>query len=91
MKYGKRPAKSPGSKSLPVWEEWIEILQQLVEFGLGLVSLPVWEEWIEILPILPKPMFTVMSLPVWEEWIEIPSARWKLCGRRVSSRMGRVD
>ena len=39
-------------KSLPVWEEWIEMP---LTCGRGLISksLPVWEEWIEISRRLP--------------------------------------
>ena len=33
--------------SLPVWEEWIEIVLPGVD-GDADGSLPVWEEWIEI-------------------------------------------
>ena len=33
--------------SLPVWEEWIEILCTGVPCHAS-ASLPVWEEWIEI-------------------------------------------
>ena len=33
--------------SLPVWEEWIEILLREQERS-NAESLPVWEEWIEI-------------------------------------------
>ena len=33
--------------SLPVWEEWIEMLCQLPKTA-AIASLPVWEEWIEI-------------------------------------------
>ena len=38
---------SPSTLSLPVWEEWIEILI-LFASSLLTLSLPVWEEWIEI-------------------------------------------
>ena len=33
--------------SLPVWEEWIEIVKGWEE-PVNVKSLPVWEEWIEI-------------------------------------------
>ena len=35
------------AKSLPVWEEWIEmsVRQYMID---AIKSLPVWEEWIEI-------------------------------------------
>ena len=57
------------ARSLPVWEEWIEITHTICH-TYNTMSLPVWEEWIEIKgiaalnPVIP-------SLPVWEEWIEI--------------------
>ena len=35
-------------KSLPVWEEWIEIFLCLLYPAIR-GSLPVWEEWIEII------------------------------------------
>ena len=34
--------------SLPVWEEWIEIVSA-TSADQKYMSLPVWEEWIEIL------------------------------------------
>ena len=60
-------------KSLPVWEEWIEMP---LTCGRGLISksLPVWEEWIEIM-ISRQPTTGRRSLPVWEEWIEIGGAK----------------
>ena len=33
--------------SLPVWEEWIEMLRWSLPAPISR-SLPVWEEWIEI-------------------------------------------
>ena len=76
-------------KSLPVWEEWIEIM------ALGIapchdMSLPVWEEWIEIIH-QGLSRLERKSLPVWEEWIEIFLSIDSSGFRRVSSRMGRVD
>ena len=75
--------------SLPVWEEWIEIL---CFHGINptLWSLPVWEEWIEIYAT-PSRHYACLSLPVWEEWIEISSPAYSARSRWVSSRMGRVD
>ena len=35
-------------KSLPVWEEWIEISGSSAGLSGSGSSLPVWEEWIEI-------------------------------------------
>ena len=35
-------------RSLPVWEEWIEIAIAILRDGHLGMSLPVWEEWIEI-------------------------------------------
>ena len=55
--------------SLPVWEEWIEILP-LKHYPRMRQSLPVWEEWIEIPPSTIL-LDIITSLPVWEEWIEI--------------------
>ena len=44
----KHPAwRSAERQSLPVWEEWIEILSQDYNYYYK-ASLPVWEEWIEI-------------------------------------------
>ena len=41
-------------RSLPVWEEWIEISRQSRTLPLKW-SLPVWEEWIEITAtVLPQ-------------------------------------
>ncbi len=55
--------------SLPVWEEWIEIVGSHSVYCV-VTSLPVWEEWIEILTaVVFRRLCT--SLPVWEEWIEI--------------------
>ena len=34
--------------SLPVWEEWIEIVS-VPSAAVRVTSLPVWEEWIEML------------------------------------------
>ena len=56
--------------SLPVWEEWIEILRAASSAWIWRMSLPVWEEWIEILPVWGDGI-EIGSLPVWEEWIEI--------------------
>ena len=59
-----------GSVSLPVWEEWIEMLAAedvLPSSG----SLPVWEEWIEMSMRYTYSAVTPKSLPVWEEWIEM--------------------
>ena len=75
--------------SLPVWEEWIEIVPVPRVTGIA-VSLPVWEEWIEIRSDCAR-LPNVMSLPVWEEWIEIAKLTAKAAVTDVSSRMGRVD
>ena len=77
-------------RSLPVWEEWIEIIPIRCSICWTIGSLPVWEEWIEM-AVREADLRLSVSLPVWEEWIEI---FWK--GRayhdgNVSSRMGRVD
>ena len=52
--YGKSGLKSPAggadpatSRSLPVWEEWIEIPRRRPPCR-DYPSLPIWEEWIEI-------------------------------------------
>ena len=57
--------------SLPVWEEWIEIVRR-ADRRNALKSLPVWEEWIEIGKTALN-LGRAESLPVWEEWIEM---RW---------------
>ena len=58
-------------KSLPVWEEWIEIRCCASCTRSGWMSLPVWEEWIEIKRLSGFCKAELQSLPVWEEWIEI--------------------
>ena len=63
-------AKKYAYESLPVWEEWIEILKRRVKSWQRL-SLPVWEEWIEIDETFAFVRNSTSSLPVWEEWIEI--------------------
>ena len=35
-------------RSLPVWEEWIEIVLHREAWSDRVRSLPVWEEWIEM-------------------------------------------
>ena len=70
MKFGDplyRPAFGP--RSLPVWEEWIEIRRRLPSCH-DFRSLPVWEEWIEM-AARHGDADRRTSLPVWEEWIEI--------------------
>ena len=56
-------------RSLPVWEEWIEIDIETTRI-VEIESLPVWEEWIEIVSAGGTESI-YKSLPVWEEWIEI--------------------
>ena len=46
--------------SLPVWEEWIEILAAAGAVAKG-GSLPVWEEWIEITPSSSDTLPTAVS------------------------------
>ena len=74
--YGKSGLKSHSKwamgrqkRSLPVWEEWIEIRFAGSRSG-SRSSLPVWEEWIEIFARFWA-CTGLLSLPVWEEWIEI--------------------
>ena len=42
----------PSKRSLPVWEEWIEIDYMLIILHKRKMSLPVWEEWIEMMDTL---------------------------------------
>ena len=94
MKYRVRCAQKLFLGSLPVWEEWIEMVMMIPSFR-NEMSLPVWEEWIEILPIehgkdeMQDPV--PRSLPVWEEWIEMTVLPTLPACITVSSRMGRVD
>ncbi len=71
MKLVPMPLRRLPIRSLPVWEEWIEIVCPGHNLSGG-GSLPVWEEWIEIRGTVYDYNEHVGSLPVWEEWIEIP-------------------
>ena len=62
LKLWGRLSANAKKKSLPVWEEWIEIVcpGQIVA-GAG--SLPVWEEWIEISATTGKALITISLFP----------------------------
>ena len=78
------------SRSLPVWEEWIEMsggvgglppAARLFPYGKSGLKCQAGSEGDE----------QRASLPVWEEWIEIAKSGGMLTTNLVSSRMGRVD
>ena len=76
--------------SLPMWGEWIEILNTVTN-SLVYMSLPMWGEWIEIGKIPFRCRSEYLSLPMWGEWIEMFSLWVFPTAARVSPHVGRVD
>ena len=78
-------------RSLPVWEEWIEISYPICLDFHDSSLFPYGKSGLKYRHYATYFAFC-MSLPVWEEWIEIRKhGKKNKLHRHVSSRMGRVD